>query len=156
MPESLTQHHRNNNETDMGGWISLLLWLAVAALLLGGWFYNMGQYREATKEVLVVVGSCAASMWLLARFNPGLWPPLAAGAVAVGAALALLFTPLGRAVPRYAAMGASVVGTLGLLYVLDTFTPLPDAAAYAVGAALFLALYAATIYIYARRAARRD
>ena len=66
----------------MGGWISLLLWLAVAALLLGGWFYNMGQYREATKEVLVVVGSCAASMWLLARFNPGLWPPLAAGAVA--------------------------------------------------------------------------
>ena len=74
----------------MGGWISLLLWLAVAALLLGGWFYNMGQYREATKEVLVVVGSCAASMWLLARFNPGLWPPLAAGAVAVGAALALL------------------------------------------------------------------
>lgn len=36
--------------------LAFVLWLAAAALLLGGWFYNMGKYRQKTKYAIVIIG----------------------------------------------------------------------------------------------------
>ena len=93
----------------MGFWISLILWAAVAALLLYGWFHNMGQHRETTKDILVTAGSCIVSLWALRRFLPG---PAVSGVVAAAAAaflLAALVPRTGRLIPRSAAIASAMV-----------------------------------------------
>ena len=139
----------------MGFWISLILWAAVAALLLYGWFYNMGQHRETTKDILVTAGSCIVSLWALRRFLPG---PAVSGAVAAAAAaflLAALVPRTGRLIPRSAAIASAMVIVSLLLYILDKFAGLSAVAVCAAGAVAFVALYALTLRVYARRAAKR-
>lgn len=135
----------------MGVWISLLIWLVLAALLLGGWFYNMGQYREATKAVLAVGGSCLAAMWALARFSPGPWLVGGLAAAALVAALVVLVAPAGRAVPFYGVLAASALASLGTVYTMDKFAALPAAVPYVAGGALFVILYVCATLMYARR-----
>lgn len=135
----------------MGVWISLLLWIVLAVLLLGGWFYNMGQYRNVTKAVLSVGGTCVAAMWLLARFSPSVWLVGAVAALAVLAVVVVLAVPALRHTPIYGVVAAAIVAALGTVYVLDKAMTLPSYIPYAGGGVLFVLLYVIITFVYGRR-----
>ncbi len=140
----------------MDFWISLVLWVVVAALLLYGWFYNMGQYRETTKDVLVTVGSCVASLFALRAVLPGLAATLVAAAVVVAFILFAFLSPFSRKLPRYVCTAAGIVLLALLMYVCDKFIGLSSLMTCLVGAVLFCVFYGLTLYIYARRHGRKE
>ncbi len=128
----------------------MILWAAVSTLLLYGWFYNMGQYRETTKDVLVTAGSCIGSLWALRTFLPGLTVTVAT-AVIVAIAIPITFlSPIARNIPRYAYTAASIVLLSMIMYICDKFIGLSLPVTCMIGAVLFVAFYSITIYAYSR------
>lgn len=134
----------------MGVWISLLLWLAISGLLLFGWFYNMGQYRETTKETLVTCCTCIASLWALRTFLPGLTLTVVLAAVAVAFMLFSFLSRYALKIPRYVDMAAAIFLVALLMYVCDKFLAMSLVAICIVGAVGFCVFYALIFYLYAR------
>ena len=134
----------------MGVWISLLLWLVISGLLLFGWFYNMGQYRETTKDMFVTCGTCVAALWALRTYHPGLTLTVTLAAVVVAFMLFSFLSKNALKIPKYVDSAAAILFMALLMYVCDKFLGMSFMASCIVGAVGFCVLYGLIIYLYAR------
>ena len=130
----------------MDFWITFIVWLAVSALLLFGWVYKLGKYRELTKETFFTLFLGGGALALAVRFRLPLWGAVALAAAAVAYMCVAMLTRLRPKMPKWANTPAATVLLVMVWHALGYHAGLPRPAALGCGVAVFLVAYGLLIY----------